>query len=195
MVAQPMQVNAALQALLNPTAQASSSHSAVTYDLGVPVSDDHSSQSVGSNKCAGGLAAPFPDSTDDATMESGTDKRSRESPDSTLKPEGKSLKTSEKAATPANQNSEEVPTAAAQRVPNTNSDLHRERGRTRGRGAAGAKGRESGGRCFWVCGRAPWCWTWTEKAEGARQGRGGGQGRATGPTGRASGCCCNSVKT
>ena len=107
MVAQPMQVNAALQALLNPTAQASSSHSAVTYDLGVPVSVDHSSQPVGSNECASGLAAPFPDSTDDAIMESGTDKRSRESPDSTLKPEGKSLKTSEKAATPANQNSEE----------------------------------------------------------------------------------------
>ena len=118
MIAQPMQVNAALQALLNPTAQASSSHSAVTYDLGVPSNVDHSSQPVGSSGCASGLAAPFPDSTDDAIMESGTDKRSRESPDSTLKPEGKSLKTSEKGATPANQNSEEVSTADGAQMSN-----------------------------------------------------------------------------
>ena len=52
-------------------------------------------QPMGSNECASGVAAPFPDSVEDVSMESGADKRSRESPDSTLKPEGKSLKTSE----------------------------------------------------------------------------------------------------
>ena len=36
----------------------------------------------------------YPGSAEDVNMESSTDKRSRESPDSTLKPEGKSLKTS-----------------------------------------------------------------------------------------------------
>ena len=111
MVAQPMQIDSALQALLNPSAQASSSQSAVTYDLGVPVNVDQVSQPVGSNECASGIVAPFPDSTDDVTMDSGVDKRSRESPDSTLKPEGKSLKTSENAATPASKDSEEMPTA------------------------------------------------------------------------------------
>ena len=56
---------------------------------------------MGSNEFACGTAAPFPDSTEDVSMESGVDKRSRESPDSTLKPEGKSLKTSESAAVAA----------------------------------------------------------------------------------------------
>ena len=37
---------------------------------------------------------PFPTSVPDVCMESSADKRSRESPDSTLKPEHKSLKTS-----------------------------------------------------------------------------------------------------
>ena len=118
MVAQPMQIDAALQALLNLPAQASSSHSAVTYDLGVPVNVDHASQPVGSNECASGAVAPFPDSTDDVVMESGVDKRSRESPDSTLKPEGKSLKTSENTATPASQDSEEMPTADSTQTSN-----------------------------------------------------------------------------
>ena len=40
------------------------------------------------------IASPYPDSSGDVNMESSADKRSRESPDSTLKPEGKSLKTS-----------------------------------------------------------------------------------------------------
>ena len=42
---------------------------------------------------------------------SGVDKRSRESPDSTLKSEGKSLKTSENAVTPASKDSDEMRTA------------------------------------------------------------------------------------
>ena len=40
------------------------------------------------------IAPPYPDSSEDVNMESSADKRSRESPDSTLTPEGKSLKTS-----------------------------------------------------------------------------------------------------
>ena len=39
-------------------------------------------------------ATPFLDSSEDVNMEASADKRSRESPDSTLKPDGKSLKTS-----------------------------------------------------------------------------------------------------
>ena len=56
---------------------------------------------MGSNEYACGTTAPFPDSAEDVTMDSGADKRSRESPDSTLKPEGKLLKTSEAAPTEA----------------------------------------------------------------------------------------------
>ena len=97
MAAQPMQIDSALQALLNPSVQASSGQSGVKYDLGTPVNVDLADQPMGSNECASGVAAPFPDSVDDVPMDSGADKRSRESPDSTLKPEGKSLKTSETA--------------------------------------------------------------------------------------------------
>ena len=63
----------------------------------------------GSNECACGV--PFPDSAEDVSMESGTDKRSRESPDSTLKPEGKSLKTSEPTTVQTTMDTDEVSTA------------------------------------------------------------------------------------
>ena len=101
----------AYAALLNPSAQASSSQSAVNYDLGTPVNVDHADQPMGSNECASGVAAPFPDSAEDVSMDSGVDKRSRESPDSTLKPEEKSLKTSENATPPVTKDTEEMPTA------------------------------------------------------------------------------------
>ena len=45
------------------------------------------------------------------SMESGTDKRSRESPDSTLKPEGKSLKTSETTTVQTTTDTDEMSTA------------------------------------------------------------------------------------
>ena len=54
---------------------------------------------------------PFPDSVEDVSMESGTDKRSRESPDSTLKPEGKSLKTSEATTVQTTTDTDEMSTA------------------------------------------------------------------------------------
>ena len=66
-------------------------------------------QPMGSNECASGV--PFPDSVEDVSMETGTDKRSRESPDSTLKPEGKSLKTSESTTVQTTMDTDEVSTA------------------------------------------------------------------------------------
>ena len=66
-------------------------------------------QPMGSNECASGV--PFPDSVEDVSMDSGTDKRSRESPDSTMKPEGKSLKTSEPTTVRTTIDTDEVSTA------------------------------------------------------------------------------------
>ena len=98
MEAQPMQIDSALQAMNDQSKQKKSGQTDSSYDMGTSVDIDLSSQPVGSNEFACEAAAPFPDSTEDVSMESGVDKRSRESPDSTLKPEGKSLKTSESAA-------------------------------------------------------------------------------------------------
>ena len=43
--------------------------------LGVPIKVNAADQPMGSNECASGV--PFPDSAEDVSMESGTDKRSR----------------------------------------------------------------------------------------------------------------------
>ena len=101
MTAQPMQIDSALQALLTLSAPVSSGQKDLKYDLGTPANLDSADQPMGSNEYACGTAAPFPDSAEDVTMDSGVDKRSRESPDSTLKPEGKLPKTSEAAPTEA----------------------------------------------------------------------------------------------
>ena len=101
MAAQPVQIDSALQALLTPSASVISGQKDLKYDLGVPANVDSADQPMGSNESMCGAAAPFPDPAEDVTMDSGVDKRSRESPDSTLKPEGKSLKTSEAAPTVA----------------------------------------------------------------------------------------------
>ena len=74
-----------IQALLNPSVQVPPGQSGLKYDLGTPVNVDSAAQPTGSNECACGTAAPFPDSVEDVSMDSGVDKRSRESPDSTLK--------------------------------------------------------------------------------------------------------------
>ena len=97
MAAQPMQIDSALQDMINQSAQVTSGQSGPSYDLGTSVSMDLADQPMGSNEFACGETVPFPDSSEDVSMDSGVDKRSRESPDSTLKPEGKSLKTSETA--------------------------------------------------------------------------------------------------
>ena len=111
MAAQPMQIDSALQALLNPSSHVTSGERGPSYNLGVPVNVNPADQPMGSNECASGVAAPFPASVEDVSMDSGTDKRSRESPDSTLKPEGKSLKTSETASVTTATDTDKVSTA------------------------------------------------------------------------------------
>ena len=101
MEAQPMQIDSALQAMIDQCAQMTSGQTGPRYDLGVSVDVDLPSQLIGSNEFAHGVATPFPDPTEDVSMDSVVDKGSRESPDSTLKPEGKSLKTSETTAAAA----------------------------------------------------------------------------------------------
>ena len=97
------------QRKLNPGGGPPVSQKGVLYDLGVPIKVNAADQPMGSNECASGV--PFPDSAEDVSMESGTDKRSRESPDSTLKPEGKSLKTSEPTTVQTTMDTDEVSTA------------------------------------------------------------------------------------
>ena len=109
MAAQPVQIDPALRALLNPSG-GPSGQPAVHYDLGVPINVNPADQPMGSNECASGVAAPYPDSVEDVSMESGVDKRSRESPDSTLKPEGKSLKMSETTTAPTTTDADEKST-------------------------------------------------------------------------------------
>ena len=111
MASQPMQVDSALQALLNPSGQSSSGQPGVHYNLEAPINVNADDQPMGSNECASGAAAPYPDSVEDVSMDSGADERSRESPDSTLKPEGKSLKTSETATAPTTTDTDEMSTA------------------------------------------------------------------------------------
>ena len=89
MEAQPMQIDPALQAMIDQSTQRMSGQTGSSYDLGTSVNNDLSSQLMGCNEHACGVVAPFPESTEDVLMESVADKRSRESPDSTLKPEGK----------------------------------------------------------------------------------------------------------
>ena len=109
MAAQPMHVDSALQELLNPGGGPPVGQKGVHYDLGVPIQVNAADQPMGSNECAS--VVPFPDSVEDVSMETGTDKRSRESPDSTLKPEGKSLKTSESTTVQTTMDTDEVSTA------------------------------------------------------------------------------------
>ena len=90
--AQPMQVDPALQVLIDRSKQ----RLAPDYDQGTSASSDMTNKPMsGGVAASGNVAPPFPTSSEDVSMESTADKRSRESPDSTLKPEGKSLKTSE----------------------------------------------------------------------------------------------------
>ena len=78
-------IDSALQAMIDKSKQKMSGQTGPSYDMGTSVDIDLSSQPMGSNEFACGVAAPFPDSTEDVSMESGVAKRSRESPDSTLK--------------------------------------------------------------------------------------------------------------
>ena len=95
MAPQPMQVDSALQALLNPSGRSSSGQPGVHYHSGVPIKVNAADQPMGSNECASGVAAPYPDSVEDVSMDSGADKRS----------------TSETATAPTTTDTDEMSTA------------------------------------------------------------------------------------
>ena len=118
MAAQPMQIDSALQALLNASAQKGSGQSDIKYDSGTPANVDVADQHMEGNESTSSVAPPFPDSVEDVSMESGVDKRSSESPDSTLKPEGKSLKTPETASATTATDTNEVSTGGSMKPSN-----------------------------------------------------------------------------
>ena len=92
--AQPMHIDSALQALIDQSVQADPNAMNSTYigrDLGTPAP---TTESKGSQSPVCESEPPFPTSVPDVSMQQSADKRSRDSPDSTLKPEHKSLKTS-----------------------------------------------------------------------------------------------------
>ena len=92
--AQPVHVDPALQAMIDQSLQVDSSATGQTYHVNDPSTSDTMVESKGSLIPFITDASPFPGSTVDVCMDTPVDKRSRESLDSTLKPEGKSLKTS-----------------------------------------------------------------------------------------------------
>ena len=92
--AQPVHVDPALQAMIDQSLQMDSNAAGQTYHINGPSTSDTMVESKGSLMISTNDAPPFPVSPDDVSMGTPADKRSRESPDSTLKPEGKSLKTS-----------------------------------------------------------------------------------------------------
>ena len=92
--AQPMHIDPSLQALIDQSVQIPSSAADQTYLGKDSVTTDPTAESKGSQLLVGDFDPPFPTSLPDVNMESSADKRSRESPESTLKPEHKSLKTS-----------------------------------------------------------------------------------------------------
>ena len=98
--AQPAHVDPALQAMIDQSVQMRSGPVGPNYHLDPPASSCALDGSKGSIETMSATQTPFP-STEDVTMEPTADRRSRESPDSTLKPEGKSLKTSEVATATA----------------------------------------------------------------------------------------------
>ena len=77
MAAQPMQVDSALQAMINQSAQMTSGQTGSSYDLGIPISVNPADQPMGSNEFACGEAAPFPESSEDVFMDSVVDKVTR----------------------------------------------------------------------------------------------------------------------
>ena len=89
-----MHIDPALQALIDQSVQVASNAASQTYAGKDPATSDSTAESKGSQLPVCNFEPPFPTSVPDVCMESSVDKRSRESPDSTLKPEHKSLKTS-----------------------------------------------------------------------------------------------------
>ena len=91
---QPMHIDPALQALIDQSAQVAPNAASQAYAGKDPATSDSTAEFKGSQLPVCNFEPPFPTSVPDVCMESSVDKRSRESPDSTLKPEHKSLQTS-----------------------------------------------------------------------------------------------------
>ena len=89
-----MHIDSALQALIDQSEQVAPSAACQTYAGKDPATADSTAEVKGSQLPICDSEPPFPTSAPDVCMESSVDKRSRESPDSTLKQEHKSLKTS-----------------------------------------------------------------------------------------------------
>ena len=89
-----MHIDSALQALIDQSVQSAPSAADQTYLGKDSVTPDPTVESKGSQLPVCDFDPPFPTSLPDVYVEPSADKRSRESPDSTLKPEHKSLKTS-----------------------------------------------------------------------------------------------------
>ena len=90
----PVHIDPALQAMIDQSSQPSASAACQSRHTSAQSSSNMLTGFKGSYASTSPDAPPFPDSVEDVSMESSADERSRESPDSTLKPEGKSLKTS-----------------------------------------------------------------------------------------------------
>ena len=91
---QPMHIDPELQALIDQSVQGAPKAASQTYAGQDPVIADSTAESKGSQLPVCDFEPPFPLPVSDVCMESSVDKCSRESPDSTFKPEHKSLKTS-----------------------------------------------------------------------------------------------------
>ena len=92
--AQPVHIDPALQALIDQSSQLAPSAPGQKYLVNDSAASNLAFESKGSQLPSSNDDPPFPASMEDVSMDTSADKRSRESPDSTLKPEGKSLKTS-----------------------------------------------------------------------------------------------------
>ena len=80
--------------MIDQSSQLAPSASGQTYHVNDSAASNPMIESKGSQLLSSNDDPPFPASMEDVSMDTSADKRSRESPDSTLKPEGKSLKAS-----------------------------------------------------------------------------------------------------
>ena len=111
---QPAHVDAILQAMIDQSSRQGAETTSQPSHI--------SAQSTSSYASSFPSAAPYPDISEDVNMESSADKRSRESPDSTLKPEGKSLKTSGPATASSTRHIASSSCATDNITPNVNEE-------------------------------------------------------------------------
>ena len=91
---QPMHIDEALKAMIDQPARPSANTAMPSSHNNAQTTSNTSAGNKGSYAPNFTSATPYRDSSEDMSMEAPADKRSRESPDATLKPDGKSLKTS-----------------------------------------------------------------------------------------------------